>query len=263
MVEPQLERQRQLFHVILLVVLLVVRQLELVRLFLADQRSCHPDCSVDVFFAVHARKRRELTVPDIGRHRREPVARSHVGRAELDAEQYRNRARGGHDVRGSGPVVLRECVVLPFSPVCEPRREPDDGSCFAAVRSRRSLTRSSLRAANDKTECGTQPTDGDYVVKVSPEVVRRPARAPRFLFSTALTLSMRSQYGSTTGPSTVCGTWITLYQLEKDAYTRATSASTDLPPLFLVLSRTHRPYAPRPFPRPQSKASALSARATT
>ncbi|GAA5892639.1 hypothetical protein JCM8208_005871 [Rhodotorula glutinis] len=56
-----------------------------------------------------------------------------------------------------------------------------------------------LYAAEDATECGTQPTDGDYVVKVSPEV-----------------------YGSTSGVSSVCGTWITLYQLEKDAYTRAT-----------------------------------------
>ena len=98
------------------------------------------------------------------------------------------------------------------------------------------------------TECGTEPTDGDYVVKVSPEIVRPTARALPSLPRVSLTLSTRPQYGSTSGASSVCGTWITLYQLEKDAYTRATSASRTLS------------LSPRPFRR-LSRADLTSSRA--
>ncbi|GAA5821037.1 hypothetical protein JCM3770_004347 [Rhodotorula araucariae] len=54
-------------------------------------------------------------------------------------------------------------------------------------------------AEDDLTECKTKPRDSDFVVKVSPEL-----------------------YGSVQGVSSLCGKWITLYQLERDSYTRAT-----------------------------------------
>ncbi|BGP13443.1 hypothetical protein JCM10213v2_001363 [Rhodosporidiobolus nylandii] len=54
--------------------------------------------------------------------------------------------------------------------------------------------------ANDSfTPCHTTPNDGDYVVHVSPEL-----------------------WGDITTTSELCGTWITMYQLERDSYVRAT-----------------------------------------
>ncbi|GAA5831964.1 hypothetical protein JCM3766R1_000173 [Sporobolomyces carnicolor] len=49
------------------------------------------------------------------------------------------------------------------------------------------------------TPCGSNPNDGDYVVRVSQEL-----------------------YGDPDSVSSVCGKWISLYQLETDSYTKAT-----------------------------------------
>ncbi|GAA5898924.1 RlpA-like double-psi beta-barrel domain-containing protein [Sporobolomyces salmoneus] len=49
------------------------------------------------------------------------------------------------------------------------------------------------------TPCGSNPNDGDYVVRVSQEL-----------------------YGNPNSVSSVCGKWISLYQLETNSYTKAT-----------------------------------------
>ncbi|GAA5939646.1 RlpA-like double-psi beta-barrel domain-containing protein [Sporobolomyces koalae] len=49
------------------------------------------------------------------------------------------------------------------------------------------------------TPCGSNPNDGDYVVRVS-----------------------RDLYGDSKAVSSLCGRWISLYQLETDSYTKAT-----------------------------------------
>ncbi|GAA5880267.1 hypothetical protein JCM3774_002473 [Rhodotorula dairenensis] len=56
-----------------------------------------------------------------------------------------------------------------------------------------------FKAPKQVSECGTKASDKDYVVRISREL-----------------------YGDPTSVSPLCGTWITMYQLEKDAMVRAT-----------------------------------------
>ncbi|GAA5995764.1 RlpA-like double-psi beta-barrel domain-containing protein [Rhodotorula paludigena] len=55
-----------------------------------------------------------------------------------------------------------------------------------------------FEADNKVSECGSKAGDEDYVIRVGPDL-----------------------YGSSSGISTLCGTFLTLYHLEKDAYVRA------------------------------------------
>lgn len=118
--------------------------------------------------------------------------------------------------------------------------------------------------AKEASECGTKASNDDYVVRISPELVSPFSENP-FREAARRADAARRQYGDPESVSPLCGTWISLYQLEKDSGVRATSecgvfsdcrrAVAD--PFALPLSsqqQTIRKRTPRPAPR-QSRAS--------
>ena len=80
-----------------------------------------------------------------------------------------------------------------------------------------------LPTAKEASECGTKASNDDYVVRISPELVSPFSEIP-FREAARRADAARRQYGDPESVSPLCGTWISLYQLEKGSMVRATSA---------------------------------------